>query len=317
MSANTEPPLPAQPLEHSLSATRASWLVSLVMLVWASSSVVVRAVHEQIPPVGLSFWRWLMASLVLAPFVLLRIRRDYTRLRRNGFRFFLLGVCMVGGGTVLFYALQYTTATNASLVNATQPAITALAVWLLLGEPPSVRQMFGIAIATFGVLVTVAQGDLGILLRLRFNLGDLLVLASVTVYAIYAICLPRWARGFDPLSVLFLVCTAGSVALLPWYVAETLLGNPVPVNGTTLLAVGYLAAFPSVLAVYLWNRSIAVLGANRTAIFANLLPIFGALLAFVFLRERLYPYHGASLLLIFIGISLVIRGAGEVVRRAR
>ncbi|MCC6201808.1 MAG: DMT family transporter [Gammaproteobacteria bacterium] len=308
----------ADPLpEHTLTPARAAWLVTLVMLVWASSSVVVRAVYQEIPPVGLSFWRWLVAGLVLTPFVVRRIWRDRARLCRGAGRFLLLGIFMVGGGTVLFYALQFTTATNASLVNATQPALTGIAVWLLLGERPSVRQLFGIGIATGGVLITVAQGNPMVLLYLSFNPGDLLVLGSVAVYALYAVYLPRWAHGFDPLTVIFLVCLAGVAALLPWYLAETLGGKPVPVTRATLLAVGYLAAFPSVLAVYLWNRSIAVLGANRTAIFANLLPIFGALLAVVFLRERLYLYHGLSLLLILVGISLVVRGAGEVVRRAR
>lgn len=303
--------------ERPLTPAKAGFLVAFVMLVWASSSVVVRAVHTQIPPIGLSFWRWLVAALVLAPFVAGRVWRDRARLRCDAGRFMLLGLFMVGGGTVLFYALQFTTATNATLVNATQPAITAICVSVLLGERPNSRQLLGIVIATCGVLVTVAQANLDVLLHLRFNPGDLLVLASVVVYALYAVYLPRWTKGIDSLTVIFLVCITGVIGLLPWYLAETLLGRPIHADPLTLLTIAYLAAFPSVLAVYLWNRGIGVLGANRTAIFANLIPIFGALLAVVFLRERLHGYHAVSLLLILVGITLVVRGADDPIRRAR
>ena len=296
----------AAPARQITSAVACIMLVGSPFL-FATGVVIVRGVHEVIPPVGLSFWRWFTAAILLLPLVASRLARDLPAILRHWRYYLEMGIYLVGGSALGGDALSFTTATNQSLVNASQPAMTALFAWILLRTRLGVWQAAGVAIAAGGIMVMVSRADFAVLQSLAFNLGDLLMIAVVALYAMYGVRLTNLPRDTSFVTNLFAMLLFGSAVLLPCYVAETLLVKAVPTDVGALGILFYLGTIGSLIPVFLWSRAVPVVGANQSAIFVNLMPVFTVTLAYIFLGERLFAYHVGGAALIFIGISLVVR----------
>lgn len=276
-------------------------------VIWGSPPVVTRAVSGEIPPAALSFARWLVAALILLPFVLRKLPAEWPQLKRNWRSLISLSLYMVAGSSLSVLAVYFTTATNAVLVNASQPAVTAVGAWLIARQGLTRRQGLGIGCAFVGVTVMVFRADVGALLGLDINVGDLIMLAAVVGWSVYAIQLHR--RDYLPSGdiLLFLIGATGSVVLLPLYLLELRFVGGFSATPPVLGAILYLAVFPTLLATLLWNAALKTLGANRAAIFINLIPVSGATLAMLFLGERLFAYHLLGAALVFTGIVLAAR----------
>ena len=280
------------------------------MVLWSAALVIARGVHEVAPPFALTFWRWVGAAVALLPFVLPSLRREFPR--TPGARRRVAGVCalMVVATTLSIVAVSYTTAINATVINATQPAVTALVALAILAERLSWIQVLGVLAAFAGILVMVFEASFAALIQLTINSGDLIMFAAVCFWSLYAVAL-HIGTGLPNLAVLlFLISASGAVALLPLYVAEALSGRQFVFSPQSVGAAVYLSLGATLIAVYFWSAAIRTLGANRTAIFVNLIPVFGAALAVGFLGERLFAYH-------LIGAGLVVAGIFLAVRRGR
>lgn len=291
----------------TVSVRTACLLLTLVMLLWASGVIVARSVNELMPPVAFSFWRWCVAALVLTPLALGDLRRHFAFVRERGVRLVLLGMFMAGGSTLLVWSVQYTTATNAALVSATQPTVTAVMAWLVLRERLRGMQVLGVAAAAVGIVVMVARMDINVLLTLALNPGDTLVLAAVMFYAAYAVNLHRWLAGLPALLMMYLTALGGVVVLVPFFLLETALKGGSEFHPALFGAIIYMALVPTLLATTLWNISVGVVGPNRASAFLNLLPLFGTALGILILDESVYLYHLVGALFVCIGVSLVVR----------
>jgi drug/metabolite transporter (DMT)-like permease len=248
----------------------------------------------------------LVALALLWPFVAQDLAAARPRVKRNLSAIALVAALMITGTLLSVAAVHFTTATNATLINATQPATTALAGWLIARERLGAGQLAGIALALAGIAVMVFRARFAVLVQFEINIGDLLMLGAVLSWSAYAVCVQRLAEIAGGL-LLFLIACAAVPALLPWAAAELMRGAGAAPAFATLAAVAYLGAGATVLAVYLWNSCIRAVGANRAAIFVNLIPVFGVALAIGFLDERLAAYHVAGAALVLIGISLAVR----------
>ena len=151
-------------------------MLALTALCLAGNHVIGRTVHADIPPLGLSFWRWMAGALVLEPFVLpaLRLRRHLYRAHFGDLA--LLGFLIVGSTTAVLVALNFTTAINVSLINAFQPVLTVVLAVLFLGDRVSRAGIAGIVLALAGVILMVSNASWARLAGLQFNLGDLTAL---------------------------------------------------------------------------------------------------------------------------------------------
>jgi len=282
-------------------------LLVLTMVLWGSGNVVARAVHQDISTVSLTFWRWAIALVILWPFVRRQLVLVRAELRRHRAVLALLSLCMVLGTTLSVGAVHFTTATNATLINATQPAVTALVAWLIARERLSWRQAVGVAFALGGILVMVFRADLGLLARLTVNIGDVLMFGAVVAWACYAVGVHRAGHGVPGALLLFVIACVAVAVLLPALLLELAQGRQPRWQPGTVFAVVYLGIGCTVLAVYLWNLCIAEVGANRAAVFVNLIPVSGVALAIAFLGERLALHHMLGAVLVFIGILLAVR----------
>ena len=286
---------------------QAAVLLALTMFCYAANHVIGRAVHSELPPLGLSFWRWTTGAVILLPFVAADLGRLLPRYRRHWRLFSLLGLLMVGSTSLVLVGLNFTTATNTSLINATQPTITALLCWMFLADRLSASQWCGITIAFAGVAQIILRADWQVLSSLSFNRGDLIVLLAMFGFASYAINIRRIPDEYTPAQSLFAVIIFGIVPLLPLYLAETTMYMAVPLSWHTAGIVTTLSLLVSVLGMLMWTRGNQLLGPNHAAVYMNLLPLFGAILAVLFLGEAIAAHHLVGALLICGGMWLVLR----------
>ncbi|MFQ5982441.1 MAG: DMT family transporter [Woeseiaceae bacterium] len=293
--------------DFSLHTPRgAHLLLTLTALCLAGNHVIARSVHGEIPPVGLSFWRWTVGALILAPFVLPRIVELGPAYRRNMGALTLLGGRIIGSTTVLLIALNFTTALNVSLINAVQPTLTVLLAVVFLKDRINKNNILGIVSALLGVAIMLSTGDWTVLVNLEFNVGDLIALAAMFGFASYALNLRKLPKELSVLESLFGITVAGSILLLPFYVLESMFYATVPIRASTIIVIIALALLVSVFGNLMWNIGNQIIGASRASIFINLIPLFGAILAVTFLGETILVYHVAGAIMICLGVWLVM-----------
>lgn len=287
-------------------------MLSFTALLWAGNLIVGRAVHAEVPPIGLAFWRWLVGLLVVLPFASRHIMRDWPVIRRH-WRFIAImaAVGIAAFNTLVYIGLHFTTAINALLLQSTMPVLIVLFSFFLFGERVAPIQGLGVLVSLAGVTMIVVRGDLAALRDLALNRGDAIVFAAVASYALYSTLL-RKKPAMHPLSFVAAIFALGAVMLLPLYLWESLSGDPMRATVTTFAAVGYVAIFPSVVAYFCFNQGIAAVGANRGGIFFHLMPVFGSLLAMLFLDETMRPFHLAGFALILSGLYLATRAPRSV-----
>jgi len=280
-------------------------LLTTSALMWGGNFTVGRYIHSQIAPGTLNLLRWSLVVLILLPFTFRALHRQRELLFRHWRFIAALGVTGITlFHTFVYSALNWTGAVNATLIFTTIPMFIVAMSWVLFREPASMRQFFGIVASMFGALVVITRGDLGLVLTLEFNRGDLLMLIAVPNWALYSVLLRHRPAEIEPLVLVMSTGIAGLICQVPialWEVANQ--GWPA-LTTPVALSVGYVAVFAGVVAYLCWNRGVAEVGANRAGLFLNLVPLFGALLAVVFLGESIYAFHWVGAALVGAGIYL-------------
>ena len=281
---------------------RAYVLLGLVMLLWAGNSIVGRAVRDDVGPFTLSFVRWAGASLVLLPFALGPLRRDWAAIKRHWLVIAVLGLTGVAAFNAIMYTgLHYTTATNGLLLQAAIPPAVLFADRILFGVRAAWAQVLGMLVSVFGVAVIVFEGEPSHVLGFRFGLGDGLVLIACADWALYTVLL-RKRPDVSPLSFLLATFLVGVAAIAPLWLWELANGPPVRWSAGVGGAFLYVALLPSLVSYLIYNNAAEVVGPARAGQAITLLPLFGALLSAALLGEQLHAYHFAGMALILVGI---------------
>ena len=283
-------------------------LLTLTPFFWACNWIIGRGLHSDIPPIAMTFFRWLFAILILAPFAWPHVRRDWPIIRTHWKILLLLGAIGVGTHNCLAYlGLNFTTATNGVILNSFIPVMIVTISWVVLRERLAPLQVAGVAISLAGVFSILSEGSLATLLDFRLNAGDLFIILSMAMWSVYTILL-RWKPAdLDVVTFLFVIAVIGDLIMLPLWGVETALGYRLHWTWANFAALVAVSLFSSVLAYLFWNRGVAEVGANVAGLFVHLMPVFGIVLAWLFLGERLLPYHVAGIALILSGIWLTSR----------
>ena len=279
-------------------------LLVLNMLFWSGNFVLGRGVHEHIPPIALSWWRWLMAGIIIAPIAWPYVRRDWPVIKNHLPILFFLGAVGVGSFNSLAYlGLNYTTAINALVVQSSGPVLIALASYVLFRDQLTWGQVAGIAISLVGVLVVIVQGDFGVLATLALNMCDGLILTAMAFWALYTAFL-RKRPDIHWLSYTAVTFWIGALVVTPFYIFEHVAVRQIQPTMTTLLAVSYVAIFPGLLAYVFFNRGVQLIGSTRAGVFMHLVPLFGTVLSIGLLGEQLRLFHLTGFALILAGVWL-------------
>lgn len=280
-------------------------MLALANLFWSGNWIAGRALRDAFDPVSLNFWRWVVATLVLAPFALPLLRGKAQQLRRHAGILLLLAFL----GVALFQSLVYlglrtTTAVNAVLLNSSIPLFVLLCSWILERERASARQVAGMLISLAGILVILSHGDPGALLQLELHGGDGWILLAMPVWGIYSVLLKRRPAELGGLEFLFVISLAGVLMLAPAAALQALLVPPRLPTQAEAFGVLYMGLAASVFAFICWNRGVAMVGANAAGFTVHLLPAFGTVLAILFLGEAFAGFHAIGIATILAGVLL-------------
>lgn len=292
-------------------------LLTLTPFFWACNWIVGRGLATSIPPMAMTFYRWLFAILILAPFAWPHVRRDWPVMWKNRRSMLLLGVVGVGSHNALAYlGLNFTTAVNGVILNSFIPVMIITLSWIFLRQRLSAIQLAGVTVSLSGVLAILSRGSLETLRTLTLNRGDLFVIGSMLLWSIYTICL-RWKPpGLNMLSFLLVIACVGDTVILPFYLVEMALGFRASFTALNVTALVSVALFSSVLAYIFWNRGVEQVGASVAGLFVHLMPVFGTILAWIFLDEKLQAFHIAGIALILTGIYVTSRKAAPPIPAA-
>lgn len=270
---------------------------------FALSAIVVRGVREEVPPMGLSFWRTLFGFLVILAVFFHPARRQAGLLLRHWRILSLLAFLLViAGNAMLYLSLQFTFVINVVVLNSAEPVIILLAAWLLFRDPVTGRQALGIAVSLFGVLFLISAGDVARLAELQLNKGDLIVMLAYVSWSLYAVLLRRAPDGLDPRVLMVALLGFGSLFGLPLFLIEHVAFRPTRLEWVSVLSIVGLALANSVFAVFLWNRAVRLMGPGRAGPYMHLIPAYGVVMAIAFLAEEFRLYHAIGVCLIGIGI---------------
>jgi drug/metabolite transporter (DMT)-like permease len=281
-------------------------LAVLATLIWSGNFIVARGINKQIPPVSLNFYRWLCASLIIFPFAIKKFKIEWPVVKQSWHYFFwisLTGVSLFN--TFVYIGGHYTTAINLALIGTTSsPIFSVILARIFLKEKIGWLKIMGIMLCIAGILFLLSRGDFRNLLSFRFTRGDGWILLAALTFAVYNTMVKKKPATITHISFLFIVFSFGTILLFPFYLWEIFHTVPVEWSLKLFSAILYLGIGASVISFLIWNIAIHKLGAGRTALFGNLIPIFTSMEAVIILHEQFTWIHILSMILVFAGIML-------------
>lgn len=288
-------------------------LLVLANLFWAGNIVLGRGVAGLVPPIALSYVRWTGAFLIGLAFSWRQLQRDLPELMRHWPLMLLLSATGVASyNTMSYIGLTETTALNVLLLQSAMPLVILVWAFALFRDRPSPLQSAGVMVSLLGVVTIAGKGSFETLRHLSINHGDLWVLGAIAINGSYAAML-RLRPKVHPLSFLVAAMGLGSCMNLPFFLWEELTVAHIPFDWRAIAALSYIAVFPSFIAYLFFNRGIELIGAGRAGQSMHLMPVFGSILAVLFLSEQFHLYHAIGIALIGGGIVLAsLRGARAI-----
>lgn len=284
-------------------------LLIIAPFLWGANFVVGKFAVGNIDPQLLVLGRWLGATLILLPFAIPHVIRDWPQIRAGWIQLAVSGILGFAVFNILIYtAALYTSGTNISIENAGIPIFVFIGNFIFFRVGVKPIQLAGLVLTFLGVIWVATNGEPARILRLDINLGDALVLAAVLAYAIYSLTLRykpdiHWL-SFIQVTAFFALLT--SFVFLGWSgrLSIELIDDILNITSVGWLCVAFVMIFPSIIAQLSFARGVQLVGPNRASIFINLLPIFGTLLSILLLGERFEFFHFIAAALVILGILL-------------
>lgn len=288
------PPVAAPPVRAPFS-----FYPLMAVLIWTGNTLVTKAAAGVIDPAAITFYRWLLAGMVLTPFLGAAVWRQRAIVMEHWPKLAFLGFLGMGMYQGLAYqAAKSTTAINMGVVVALMPLMSALLASFFAGEALTTPRLGGAGLSLLGLLWLSTQGHPGDLLQGASHVGDALMVVAVASNALYGVLLKRWAVPLSTWQQLYVQIGFGVLLLLPlWWLAPS-----APVTAQSLPLIVYAGIAASIGAPFFWMSGIKRLGPARASLFMNLLPLFVALAASTILGEPLHTYHAVGGLLALAGV---------------
>jgi drug/metabolite transporter (DMT)-like permease len=272
---------------------------------WGGNAVAGKFLADSLPPVTISFIRLTIGVMIMSPVIIRLLRRDMAALRVNFKLLLFLAVTgVIGFNLLIYWALNYTTAINATLLNSTSPLFIFLLSALLIGEKMELKYWVSMGLSMFGVLIVITQGSFERMLSFQFNIGDLIMVLAVISWALYSIYIKKISGMLPSLAIFGFTLAIGFMVMIPAVAIEL---SIVPLGEVDLAdwsALLYIGIFPSICSFLLWNRAVTMIGPSKASISLNLIPVFGTVAAFFFLGEVITIPQIIGGCLVFIGVFI-------------
>ena len=283
-------------------------LLILACIFWGVGFPIAKVGVEYIHPFSFAFIRFFLVSILfvlffrLSPFNLaLKLKENFTIL----FFMALTGILLYG--IFFLFALKFTKASDVSLISGANPIITSIIAYLFLKEKTGLLGVLGILLSFVGVSFIVSGGSLNTIVKMDFNTGDLLMLTATTMWAIYSVLTKRALLRIDIFEAVCLTSFIGSLMFLPLALIFGHLQSLINYPLVGWLSVLYMVFFSTIFAFSAWYKGIEQIGASRSSVFVNLVPVFGVLTSIVLLGETLKLYEIVGGAFVILGVILTNR----------
>ncbi|UYZ24103.1 DMT family transporter [Mesobacillus jeotgali] len=281
------------------------FLLAVAALFWGGNAVAGKFLSDSLPPVTISFTRLGIGVLIMSPVIIRLFKHEMAAFREHFKLLLFLAVTGVMGFNLLIYwAVNYTTAINASLLNSTSPLFIFLLSALLISEKMELKYWISLVISMLGVLVVITNGSIERMLALQFNIGDLIMVLAVILWALYSIKIKKISGKLPSLTIFGFSLAISFMLMIPAVAIEL---SMVPVGAVGLpewTALFYIGIFPSICSFLLWNRGVALIGPSKASISLNLIPVFGTIFAFFVLGEVISVPQIMGGCLVFVGVFI-------------
>ncbi len=271
----------------------------------SSNLIVARGGVEFVPPISLAFWRWTFVFIILLPFTYLSLKKNYSIIKKEYKKLFFLGSMGCGVcGAFPFLAGETTTVTNMGIIYTSSPIFIILISAIFFQEKINFLKIIGLISCLIGVFAIITKGDLDLLIKLNFTIGDLWMLAAAVGWALYSIYLFYWKSELSIFQRFTLVSFFGALSLLPFYIAEELLVARTVFNEEFYMWVLFAAISPGIIAFTLYTQAQKSLGASLTGFTLYIFTIYGAIYGYFIFDEKLETFHYVGTALVFLGVYL-------------
>ncbi len=272
----------------------------------ASNLVVARGGIEFVPPISLSFWRWLLVFLILFLFNFTFIIKNFETIKKEYKKLFFLGFMGCGVCSIFPYtAGETTTIVNMGIIYTSSPIFIILISYFFFKEKINKLMSVGLISCLIGVLIIIVKGDIYLLFKLKFTSGDLWMVGASIGWALYSVYLFQWKSRLRVFSRFTLISFFGTLSILPFYIFEQNLIQPTNFDSNFYFWILFAAFFPGIIAFSLYTLTQKYLGASTTGFTLYLFTVYGAFYGIVFFGESLEIYHYFGTVLVFFGIYLV------------
>ncbi|WP_113626550.1 DMT family transporter [Pectobacterium peruviense] len=276
----------------------------IAVLIWSVNVIVNKLSATVIDPAAISFYRWLLAFLVMTPFMLPGLRHHATAIRQNAGKLLVLGLLgMVLYQSLAYYAAHTISAVMMGIMGSLVPLLTVLLSIPLLRVAPTLGVLLGSLLSLAGIVWLISGGHPEQILAQGIGPGEFMMFCAALSYAIYGVLTKRWSIPLPNWVSLYVQIAFGVIALIPNF----LLTDNVQLNGENLPLVVFAGIMASIIAPFLWIQGVMRLGASKAAIFMNLTPIFTAMIAIGLLHEPLHHYHLVGGGITLLGVILAQR----------
>lgn len=282
------------------------------VLIWSVNAIVSKISATAIDPAAISFYRWLLALMILTPFVLPGVWRNRQQIRQQWWKLLILGLLgMALYQSLAYYAAHSVTALFMGIITALIPLLTVLISLVLLRLAPTQGILLGSILSFGGLVWLVSAGNPQQLLTQGLGKGELMMFAASASYALYGVLTKRWAIPLPNWQSLYIQILFGVLLLTPDFFAAA----DVSLNLHNIPLILFAGIPASIIAPFLWIQGVQRMGANTATIFMNLTPIFTAIIAVLFLHESLHSYHFIGGGITLLGVLLAQRLRTPLFRR--
>ncbi|MCC8365411.1 DMT family transporter [Xenorhabdus sp. PB61.4] len=270
----------------------------IAVLIWSANAVVSKSAATSIEPGAIAFYRWFVAFLILTPFILLPVLKQWKTIIPHWWKLLILGFLgMVLNQSLIYYAAHTVSATLIGILTSLIPLLTIILSIFILRITPTVGIILGSTFSLFGLIWLVGKGEPSTLLKNGLGIGDVMMFIASAAYALYGVLTKRWAIPLPNWQALYIQIGFGVLLLSPNF----MMTEDVRLTNDNISLVLFAGIPASIIAPYVWIQGVSRLGANMTSIFMNLAPVFTAIIAIVVLHDKMHSYH-------LIGGGIVLAG---------
>ena len=280
--------------------------LTLSSLFWSGNFLTGKlAFNNDLSPFKLSFFRWLLAFIILFPFTIREIFSNFNIYFKNIFLMILLSILGITiFNSFTYISLRTTFVINSSLMASITPVLIIFFSWLIFKTKTNSIQFLGIFLSLFGALCIILKGNIYNLLNLHLIPGDIWMFIAVFCWGLYSVLLKKIDKKLSQLATLEILIFIGLIFIFPFYILESLNEGFYPKKNIDFYMIFYVSIFAGIISFFFWNKGVLLIGANRAGFFLHLIPVFSSIWAVFFLNEIFSLFHIIGVIFIIIGIVL-------------